>query len=199
MNHFETILAAIHDDAAEQEKRILADAEEKAAALLQSAEEEAASECAAILQAAEEKAQRTRRNAESAAVGLKRKRLLAEKSRILHAEIEAFRQELEEKPDEEYFAYFARQLETYADGGEIVLSQKEAGRDAAVLRRKLKEWKEKSGREFTLSAAFDSSLPSGLLVRYGKIEENLSLEAIFQEREDRMKDRLSELLFKEAK
>ena len=182
------ILGEIEKDAALQEERILSDADERAAGILAEAEKEADEAAREAVASAREKAEREVAIARSGAEALRKKALLTEKSRIVARAIASYAAALKDLPDEEYFAFFLRRLETLA--GE--------GRDRELFARLLAETGKRCGKTFVLSEEAAPEIASGLLVRYGRIEENLSLEAIFAEKEDEMKDRLAAVLFKDA-
>ena len=192
------ILDEIEKDAALQEERILSDAETRAAGILSDAEKEADAAAAETLNEAKARADREIAIAKSGAEALRKKALLAEKSRVVKEAIRDFAASLSGLPDEEYFAFFLRRIEKLPDGGEIVFAEKETRRDRALFARMLKETEEKCGRKYPLSDETAPEIASGFLVRYGRIEENLSLEAVFAEKEDEMKDRLAAVLFKDA-
>ena len=190
------ILGEIEKDAALQEERILSDADERAAGILAEAEKEADEAAREAVASAREKAEREVAIARSGAEALRKKALLTEKSRIVARAIASYAAALKDLPDEEYFAFFLRRLEPLPDGGEVLLAGED--RDRELFARLLAETGKRCGKTFVLSEEAAPEIASGLLVRYGRIEENLSLEAIFAEKEDDMKDRLAAVLFKDA-
>ena len=192
------ILDEIEKDAALQEERILADAEARADGILSDAGKEADAAAAETLEAAKERAEREIAIAKSGAEALRKKALLAEKSRIVKEAIGDFAASLAALPDEEYFAFFLRRIEKLPDGGTVLFAAKDARRDRALFARMLKETEAKCGKTFTLAEDAAPEIGTGFLVRYGRIEENLSLEAVFAEKEDEMKDRLTAVLFRDA-
>ncbi len=198
MDRLKLTLDEIEKDAALQEERILSDAETRAAGILSDAEKEADAAAAETLNEAKARADREIAIAKSGAEALRKKALLAEKSRVVKEAIAGFAASLAALPDEEYFAFFLRRIEKLPGGGEILFAANDARRDRALFARMLKETEEKCGKTFTLAEDAAPEIGTGFLVRYGRIEENLSLEAVFAEKEDEMKDRLAAVLFKDA-
>lgn len=198
MGRLEQILGEIEKDAALQEERILADARERADARLKEAGEEADREAEEMIAAAREKAEREAAIARSGAEALRKKALLCEKSRILSETIDSYKASLLALPDQTYFGFFLDQIASLPTDGEIFFAAGERARDRALFARMLEETEKTSGKKWTVADQPADGIGSGFLVRYGKIEENLSLEAIFSSSADEMKDRLAAVLFKDA-
>ena len=197
MDRLQLILDEIARDSALQEERILSEAKDRAALFLEKEKAESEKEKALILSEAEKKAAQNRAVAASSAAALKKRRLLQEKSRLIGLEIDAYRQKILSLPDEAYYAYFCRYLEKMEPGGEILLAAADRARDRKCFEKQMEETERKTGKTWVYTGKTTEDAASGLIVRYGKIEENLSLEAIFSEREDEVKDRLFAVLFRE--
>ena len=198
MDRLQLILDEIAGDSALQEERILADADARAALLSEKSEAETKAETAEMIAAARAKADQNLKVAQSSAAALKKRRILEEKSRLIRQAIDGFRKKIESLSDREYFAYFCRLLEETEPGGEILIAENEKKRDVSLFEAEKKEAEKRCGKKWTFSGAYTAGIESGILVRRGKIEENLSLEAVFAAREDELKDRLYACLFRET-
>lgn len=193
----EKITQSILEESRRQAEKILAQAEEKAAAILREAEETALRERAEILESADARAGDMMKKAESAAVLIRRNRLLAERRRILEkamADTAAF---LHNLPADAYFdavlqlavkgsltgegvLYFGRRdLERLPDGF------------SAALQDSLP-----AGKALTVSSE-PGDIEDGFVLRYGDIEINCRFDALLEERREELEDLLNHELFAE--
>ena len=186
------ILAAAREEAG----KILAQAQEQAQQTSAKAEEDSKKLFDDIIASARAKAEAESNRAASQAALQKRQALLAQKQEIISSIIERAKTALQEQGDEAYFAMVVKLIKKAArpQDGEIAFGAKdlkrlpegfEAAANAAA--------KELGG---TLKLAKDPvDIKNGFVLRYGGIEENCSLDALFASRTDSLTDKVNAQLW----
>ena len=194
-------------------KQILLDAEEKAEGILQEAREHAQAVLSAAREEADKEAASTAQKAENDAadytqrirsqIGMqKRQTLLKAKQDLIESMIDEAKKQLEEPPDESYFAMLLSLLTKHVrpESGQMLLSARDYARKTpdfeSEVQRIAREMGgyltvEKQGQEGTL-------INSGFVLRYGGIEENCTLDALFQDKLEDLRDAASHVLFTET-
>ena len=196
MTNLDKILDRIRQDAQDKALALDRDADEEIARLKESAEEETASEVRAVLEGAEKDAEKIVTLAKSAAVALRKKKALEAKSRALDEAIAEALKALAALPEKDYAALVLTLVEKNTDeqAGEVFLA---AGRPVADREAFAAKLAALPGKKLTLS---DKTVPlaTGALVSYGKIVLDLSFEAVVLDKKDDVRDRLADLIFRDA-
>lgn len=198
MTGTEKILRHIADKAAEESRAILEEAEGKADALIS----EATARASDMMEQAGAKGEQlladARERGEAAASMKRRRATLSVKGDLITRVMTQAYEQLLSLPDDEYFAFLYAQLEKQPLGGEgfLCLNERDLARIPADFAKKAAALAKKKGGRLSLSEE-PAAIDGGFLLRYGGIEENCSLAAIFDAEEDRIKDRVRAILFDE--
>ncbi|NLG23752.1 MAG: hypothetical protein GX558_00225 [Clostridiales bacterium] len=177
----DALLARARSDA----EQTLADARDEAAALTEQALADAREQADGILR-------RARVDAEMASARL----LLSEKRRQLDRAVAEARSTAQALPDRQYFDWLIRLAAGVAERreGEMLLSPRDLARLPDGFERALNGALPPGGR---LTVAPEGrAIGGGFVLRYGEIEQNCSLDAIFADRSDEIVDAAGEALFR---
>lgn len=162
---------------------------------LAQAQAEADARTAKILSQAKSQADDLIERADSAAQLQRRRKLLETKQELISSVIDRAKQAILDLPDNEYFDLILRLIRTNAlsKEGEICFSRKDFARlpkdFASKLVAALPE-----GASLNVSKE-EADIKGGFVLKYDGIEQNLSLDEIFEENRDRMTDAAGKLLF----
>lgn len=197
MTNFEQILNEIRKKSEAKIAGIELDAQETIRAF--EAEQKAASndEIAVLTASASRRAESIRQNGKNSAKGIRQKTLLSAKDKVLAEILTDAIETMKKAPEEEYFSFLLSLCEKYHEKGEkgvATLSALRVPTDMASFEKKLLE---ATGGSVTLSKTPSDRIPSGLVLTYGKIECNLSFEALLSDKSDAIRDRLCAELFRE--
>lgn len=197
----EKITQTILDESRRQAEKIMAQAAEKAASILQEAEETARQERTQTMGAAEDKAKDMVKKAESAAILIRRNRLLAERRRILEKALEETAASLHNLPVETYFDAVLQLAVKGALPGEGVLYfgrrdlDRLPGDFSAKLQAALPQGKTLVVSKETAVSHKTGDIKDGFVLRYADIEINCRFEALLEERREELEDLLNRELF----
>lgn len=127
--------------------------------------------------------------AKSQAGLVRRQTLLAARQGLLDEIIEKAYKELSGKPASEYFQMLEGILKknVRAEKGEMLLGAADLARLPKDFPERVRKIAKEAGGELTLSKEA-ARLENGFLLRYGGIEENCSLRALFASRQNEMTD-----------
>lgn len=187
MSGLELITSQILEESKQQSNEILKKAQEQARKRFSAAEEE-------MKQYAEEKRTQLEKElamreqmAESDKKRLERQSHLKIKTAEIDRVLEEAKKRVQALPDEEYRKLMVRLFLEYAEGGDCVIAASEAE-------------KKRLGEEF-LKACCDGmekgkavfsedsiQADAGFVIRYGRVEENCTLDGIFAGREQELRD-----------
>ena len=186
---------------------ILQEAKEKAASVISAAERKAAESKAAAEQEGKELsgkiAEKAARDAkiygeriESQAGMLKKQAALTAKQEIINGVIDAACEKLRKQGDADYFSMITALVGKHlrAEKGEILFSAKDRKSIPEDLMKKINEIAGQKGGSLTLSDE-TADIDSGFILRYGGIEENCSLKALFADRQEELQDLVHKLLW----
>ncbi|MEE8825982.1 MAG: V-type ATP synthase subunit E [Eubacteriales bacterium] len=192
----ENIVNEILREAREKADGTLSEAKRKADMTVSAARADGVAEMSATAEKAEKAASDYAKRVESQ-VGLRRRQaLLSARQDIIETVIEKAYQTLSSQNDEAYFAMIGKLVGQYAqpEKGEILFSARDLGRlpdgCAAVIERAAAG----RGGSLTISET-PAEIENGFILRYGGIEENCTLEALFDDRLDELRDRVREVLW----
>lgn len=196
MAGLETIISQIRSESEQSAAKVLADAREKADEILAQARAQAETECASVRRRSEQSVQNILERGKSAAELKRRQELLAEKQLLIGETIQMAREKLESMDLDAYFGMLARLAVKAAQPGEgeLVLSAKDAVRMPDSFPKQLEEALSKTGASLHVSAQ-TRDMDGGFVLVYGGIEENCSIDALFDEVRERVQDQVQELLF----
>ena len=175
------ILEKAREEAAQLESQARCDREEILAAARQQGE--------AILAEARERAQVT-------AATKKRRTLLAARGALVQEALDKAWKNILALPDGEYFDFLFAQLEkqNLAREGVLSLNARDLARRPEDFEKKIAAAAKKQNGRLSLSQEA-APIEGGFILHYGGIEENCSLEAIFESEADVLKDAIRAVLF----
>lgn len=194
MNGLDSIVNKILEEAKGEADAILADAQKQADEMLGEADQEAQRQAAQRWESAEKKAESIRAAKVSAAHLSGRERILAAKGQAIDQILNEARHSLMSLPEGQYFAMLKKLILAHVrpGEGEMLLSQEDKDR---LPKRFLKEVNaEIEGGNLSLSEE-TAELGGGVILRYGGVEENCSLDALFRDRHETLQDRVAQVLF----
>lgn len=196
MTGLEKILAQIGNDAKSSADEMIKDAQAKADKIIEDANAEAAKQAQRLLKQGEGKSADIRQRAASSAHFEKRNKLLAFKQSYIDKCIADVRASLESAPDTEYFENLLSLVSLYAkkENGVMYLNERDLARMPAGFAAKVTA---AAGHSITVS---DTPRPidNGFLLIYEGIDINCSFRAIFEDKEDTLRDIAGQILFPEA-
>lgn len=186
------ILAAAGKEAGE----LIAQAETAAGAVREKAQAEASQLFDRLIASAREKAEAQSERAASQAQLKKRQTLLAEKQQLISEVIEKAKASLAAQDGAAYFAMVAKLIEKNArpQEGEIAFSAADLARLDASAKAAVEAAAKKAGGSLKI-AEEAAGIKSGFILKYGGIEENCSLDALFAEKEDLLIDKVNRVLW----
>lgn len=188
-------------------KEILQEAEEKASALIAEARKKADGTRDAARRDAEETVAKAREKAERDAanyggritsqIGLRsRQAALVARQDVIEQVIRAAKEKLAAQAAEPYFEMIAKLLASVVRGGagEICFGEKDLARLPAAFTETAKAIAAKAGGELTVSKEA-ADIADGFILKYGGIEENCTLDALFAEKHDGLVDKVNRVLW----
>lgn len=133
---------------------------------------------------------------ESQAGMRKRQTLLKAKQDIIGEVVEAAYDKLASLPDDEYFSMLGKLLakNVQKGTGELLLGAKDLERMPESFAKEAGKAASDVGGVLTVSTEA-ADIENGFVLRYGGIEENCTLRALFAEKQDRLRDRVREVLW----
>ena len=186
---------------------ILQEAKEKAASVISAAERKAAESKAAAEQEGKELsgkiAEKAARDAiiygeriESQAGMLKKQAALTAKQEIINGVIDAACEKLRKQGDADYFSMITALVGKHlrAEKGEILFSAKDLGRLPSGFADALSKLASAAGGALVISKEA-AEIDDGFILRYGGIEENCTLKALFSEKHEALVDKVTETIW----
>ncbi len=195
MAGLDTITKTILEEAGAEAQAILERARAEAARVLAEAKAATDGDCEKIVEAGRQRAEDTRLRAEGDVAMEKRRALLERKQRLLDDAVRAAREAVLHEPADRYFEFLNRLAQKNAEKGVgiMYLSKHDLSRLPEgfhqALNRALPE-----GAEIDISSSA-RPIDGGFILKYGDIEQNCSLAAIFDENRERILDAARAALF----
>ncbi len=195
MAGLDKILEDIRSESAKEVDSVMAAAKAEYDAEMEKARKEADTEVKKILARAQSQADDLIARADSAAALEERRMVLSTKQSLISDAIAQAKQAFVNLPAEEYFTLILNLIQKNAlkREGEICFSKKDFERlpkdFAAKLVAALPE-----GASLNVSKE-DAKIDGGFILKYGGLEQNLSVEEIFEEMKDQMTDAAGKVLF----
>ena len=192
MSAEEKILAGITAQAEAKAEEILGEATKRINEINESAISESKSYSGEVVSAALRRAKTLKENAESASELLIRDAKLAKKLEEIEKTISAAKKAIIGLPDNVYFQRLAAMAKAEAreEQAMLYLGAADIKRDVACFKAAL----DAAGVNALLQsepAPFDN----GLVLKYGDIEYNMSLESVIAEKRELLEDRVNSILF----
>ena len=188
-------------------KEILQDAENESAKIIGDAQAEAEE----IRKAAEADADKTKSDAAAKAekdaaayadrirsqIGMRRKQaVLGARQDVIREVLDRAYQKLDTQDDASYFGMIEKLAEenVQPEDGEILFAEKDAARIPDGFAAKLQDIAAKHGGSLKISDE-RADVENGFILRYGGIEENCSLRALFAAKQEELQDEVHKALF----
>ena len=126
----------------------------------------------------------------------KRQAILSAKQEIIGSVIDTAYEKLSCLPDADYFEMIAKLIGKNVRGeeGELLFSEKDLKRLPAGFAEAVGKLAEKAGGKLVISKE-TADIDNGFILRYGGIEENCTLAALFAEKRDELCDKVHEVLW----
>lgn len=190
MNSLELILRKIDEDASAAAEKIIQKANAQAEKIKAEEEAKANEEASEILEHAKKASAQLIENTQGSCESLKRAEELKTKSEIISGFIAEAVSSVKNLPDAEYFGVLASILQKYAhkDSGVLMLNAADLKRVPADFIQNLNS-SLGDGASLVLSKE-PADIDGGFIIAYGLIEENCSFEALLEDKQDEIRDRL---------
>ena len=199
MPGLEKIIADINRDAKCEADAILLKAKEEAEKTLEAARLEAERFRSEEEKKIKQDEEQVLRRAKAGAALNKRQRLLAAKQKAIGDTLKEAKRRILDKPAEEYFAALKRlALETaLPKAGEICFGKRDMERLPEGFLESLNLKLAERGASLSLSDT-PRKIDGGFILAYGGIEENCSLQAIFDANREKLQDLVQKVLFTDS-
>lgn len=196
MAGIDVITKEILQDASDRAAEIAAKAQEQAAAIEAEARETAAKNSEAAAAKAERDVAAYDRRVQSQIRMEKREAVLAAKQEVIDQVIEEAYHRLMELDDQKYFDMLEKLIAKNVQNakGEILFSASDRERLPADFMTRVQSAAERKGGSLTLSKE-TAGIDGGFVLRYGGIDENCSLKALFDEKREVLQDRVHSILW----
>ena len=183
-------------EAQQKAEAILADANEKAAKVEAQAVEKGKKEAEKIAAAAEADVRDVAGRTESQAGLRRRQALLNAKQEIIAAAISKAYEKLMGQDDKAYFAMIEKMLAKAAgkEDGEILFNAKDLKRLPEGFAGTIEKIAAAAGGSLKVSDEA-ANIDSGFILRYGGVDENCSLKALFDEKQNELQDEVHRTLW----
>lgn len=191
MSGLNIITDAILDKARAEADEIIKAAEQKKAEIIEEAKVEASNKCKIISDEADLKIKNIEANAKSSSEQQLSRDLLKRKAVFIGEVANEAKEKVYSMTDEEYNEILMSLLKKFAKSekaGEIAFCKKDKERISEALNTEIKN--------FNLEiSAEDAKIKGGFILKYGRVEENCSIEAIFHDKQEDITDFLNKELF----
>jgi len=196
MAGIDNITNEILQEAKNRAAGVIADATGKADAQIREAQKECESIAAKAAEKAAQEAKAYANRIVSQAGMRKRQAVLSAKQEIIGGVLDAAYKKLSGLQDKDYFEIIAKLIgKTAHDGdGEILFSEKDLARLPSGFADQVKALAAKAGGSLKVSGEA-ADIENGFILRYGGIEENCTLPALFAEKRDALSDKVHEILW----
>ena len=196
MAGIDNIVNQILQEAAQKAEGLIAQGQEKAGEIAKQAQAEADKLKETSLQAARKRVKDLEERAKSQSALRRRQALLGAKQEIIDEIIDKAYKKLETQDDAEYFSMVAALAEKAARSGdgEICFNSEDLERIPADFAAKLDKIAAAKGGSLKISKS-PAKIRSGFILSYGGIEENCTLDAIFAEKKEALRDLVNSILW----
>lgn len=196
MTGVENIVKSIEDVANKLAGKILDDAKLKAESIFKAANQKATGMSLDMTDKAEKIAKLTVERAKSSALIEKKRAILAEKSKIVSDTINSTKKYLMNLPDCEYFDFLLKIFKNRMskDNCILIFSEDDLNRMPDNFKLEISKLEKENNIKIEISkTARDFS--GGFIISFGEIEENCTIDALFNDNVDSICDELNKILF----
>lgn len=192
----EKIIKSIEEDSQKSAEERIKYAKSMANSILDETRKEITRESLRISDKAEKDAENIISRAKSLSENEMKKLILNAKSQIISEIINEANEKILSLKDEDYFDFILKIIESHLENqdGELVFSQKDLNRLSENFKEKIKSLEKKHLIKLTISNK-TRNITGGVIISYGDIEENCSIDTLFKNNKDEIFDTLSSFLF----
>lgn len=196
MSGLDKITARILEESAAKAKEITDEARQKAEAITADGQRRTAEECERINKKAEAVVLNTQDKGKTSAQLRHKQVLLAGRQELIHEVIDTARQELSSLNDAEYKEFIIGLFNRHLPGqaAELKLNAIDKARLGADTLEALKAAASANGAKLTVSDE-PADIKNGFVLSYGGVEENCTIDALFDQSMDDMQDKVKDILF----
>ena len=194
MAGLDKIISQIKEESQKAAERTRAEARSKADEILAQARADAERECVDIERRSKQAVANILERGRTAAELKKRGAVLAEKQRLIGATIGMAKAELKGLETGAYFDMILKLAVKSAQTGELLLSKKDLERLPEGFEDRLNAALKDKGAVLRISGD-TRDIDGGFVLTYGGIEENCSIDALFDAAHEVLQDKVQEILF----
>lgn len=195
MTGIEKIVAKIHEDAVEDSRRIVEEADKQADRLLSEAAAAARASAAEVIRAAEEEREEIERRAVSMAGLEVRKMRLELKQKLLQQAFDQALSQLISLPETDYKTFLTALVSSAAENGaELVFSAKDREKYGAAVVSGVNTLTKKRGITVSLSEE-TRDIPGGVIICNGRVEINCAFDTLIRDQREALAAETAKILF----
>ena len=199
MTGLDKMKSQILDEAKAAAEGKIAEAKAQAEETIRSAKEDAAKQTESILHKSKNDVSNYQERLESSIDLQKRTKILAAKQEVIAEVLEKARAKVEAMEAGEYFSMLLKMVEKYAlaQNGEICLCAADLARLPEGFEAEVSRIAKEKGGSLKLSGE-GKQIKNGFILVYGGVEENCTINAMFDAKKDELSDIVHRLVFSQA-
>ena len=199
MTGLDKMKSQILDEAKAAAEGKIAEAKAQAEETIRSAKEDAAKQTESILHKSKNDVSNYQERLESSIDLQKRTKILAAKQEVIAGVLEKARAKVEAMEAGEYFSMLLKMVEKYAlaQDGEICLCAADLARLPGGFEAEVSRIAKEKGGSLKLSGE-GKQIKNGFILVYGGVEENCTINAMFDAKKDELSDIVHRLVFSQA-
>lgn len=196
MAGLDKIIGEIHAESDGLIREVLDRAQKEAAQIRSEAEKKAGDSVERIRRESDARLADSKSRAQSAAALTKRQLLLQEKQNLIGEVLEKAKETFLALPEAEYFDTLLALLKknAFSEQGEILLNERDRKRLPADFEKKAEEAAKAKGGSLRISEK-TREIDGGLILVYEGIEQNCSVDALFETNIEMLQDKIQNILF----
>ena len=196
MAGLDKIIGEIHAESDGLIREVLDRAQKEAAQIRSEAEKKAGDSVERIRRESDARLADSKSRAQSAAALTKRQLLLQEKQNLIGEVLEKAKETFLALPEAEYFDTLLAMLKKneLSEQGEILLNERDRKRLPADFEKKAEEAAKAKGGSLRISEK-TREIDGGLILVYEGIEQNCSVDALFETNIEMLQDKIQNILF----
>lgn len=199
MTGLDKMKSQILDEAKAAAEGKIAEAKAQAEETIRNAKEDAAKQTESILHKSKNDVSNYQERLESSIDLQKRTKILAAKQEVIAEVLEKARAKVEAMEAGEYFSMLLKMVEKYAlaQDGEICLCAADIARLPEGFEAEVSRIAKEKGGSLKLSGE-GKQIKNGFILVYGGVEENCTINAMFDAKKDELSDIVHRLVFSQA-
>ena len=199
MTGLDKMKSQILDEAKAAAEGKIAEAKAQAEETIRNAKEDAAKQTESILHKSKNDVSNYQERLESSIDLQKRTKILAAKQEVIAGVLEKARAKVEAMEAGEYFSMLLKMVEKYAlaQDGEICLCAADLARLPEGFEAEVSRIAKEKGGSLKLSGE-GKQIKNGFILVYGGVEENCTINAMFDAKKDELSDLVHRLVFSQA-